>query len=333
MSDKNKAKRKLSDIDFQKESAHIALVNKAQGGPANGADYALILKAKGSDTSEESDEVYLQKMQEVQVVMQLPEFLRRMFDMYYSDAEALARFLGYDPKLADMKEDAAEGESESTEEEDPYEVEYEKFLAERIANFTILKAASSEGKLIEAVAGLTPKQQFLLVKSQADLEKFFIDKPEGQSKGTKTEKSMDEELQKAKELDLQKAALVDLQKSFDLQKVDLEKAQSELKELQVQLTKANEAVAAFEAEKVAAKVALRKAALAAVTSEAKVEVLLKATASADDEEFNTLVESLQEAKTAIEKSALFQEQGASTDDKESAKESGVAAVLKAKLNK
>lgn len=45
MTIKSKTKRKLSEIDFSREDAHIALVSKEQGGPANGADYALILKA------------------------------------------------------------------------------------------------------------------------------------------------------------------------------------------------------------------------------------------------------------------------------------------------
>ena len=54
MTIKSKTKRKLSEIDFSREDAHIALVSKEQGGPANGADYALILKA--ANTPEEVQE-------------------------------------------------------------------------------------------------------------------------------------------------------------------------------------------------------------------------------------------------------------------------------------
>ena len=48
---KPRAKRKLSSISFEQESAHLALVSKQQGGGANNRNFSLLLKA--SDTQEQ----------------------------------------------------------------------------------------------------------------------------------------------------------------------------------------------------------------------------------------------------------------------------------------
>ena len=48
---KPRAKRKLSSISFEQESAHVALVSKQQGGGANNRNFSLLLKAV--DTQEQ----------------------------------------------------------------------------------------------------------------------------------------------------------------------------------------------------------------------------------------------------------------------------------------
>ena len=42
-----KAKRKLSELTFEHENAHVALVSKEQGHGANGHHYALVMKSSG----------------------------------------------------------------------------------------------------------------------------------------------------------------------------------------------------------------------------------------------------------------------------------------------
>lgn len=66
MTIKSKTKRKLSEIDFSREDAHIALVSKEQGGPANGADYALILKAANSEEVLQVEDTLVEIEQEVE---------------------------------------------------------------------------------------------------------------------------------------------------------------------------------------------------------------------------------------------------------------------------
>ena len=57
------AKRKLTDIDFSREGAHIALCHKDQG-VANQADFALVLKADYSDE-------FVQKLQTVKIQLEI----------------------------------------------------------------------------------------------------------------------------------------------------------------------------------------------------------------------------------------------------------------------
>ena len=74
----SKAKRKLSNFDFSGENAAVALVNKTQGGGANGYK-TLVMKAA-----------------DVVVELSMEEFLHRFFNMWYDDAEYLAKLMGYE---------------------------------------------------------------------------------------------------------------------------------------------------------------------------------------------------------------------------------------------
>lgn len=51
-----KPKRRLTKFNFEAEGSHIALVHASQGGPANGYNYALVLKATADITDEQVEE-------------------------------------------------------------------------------------------------------------------------------------------------------------------------------------------------------------------------------------------------------------------------------------
>jgi gamma-glutamylcysteine synthetase len=51
-----KPKRRLTKFNFEAEGSHIALVHASQGGPANGYNYALVLKATNDITDEQVEE-------------------------------------------------------------------------------------------------------------------------------------------------------------------------------------------------------------------------------------------------------------------------------------
>ena len=87
MENKQKAKRKLKGFDFAKEGAAVALVGPSVGGPANGIPTLI---AKANNFSPE----FIQKMQQIQVTYELPDFLRKVMGLYYEDADLLARMTG-----------------------------------------------------------------------------------------------------------------------------------------------------------------------------------------------------------------------------------------------
>ena len=94
---KRTPKRKLKDISFDHEGAHLALVSdQLNGGPANLQPNALFLKAIDSY----SDEI-LEKASQVTVTMPIEEFLEKFFDVEQDDAEILARALGYTTSMQD----------------------------------------------------------------------------------------------------------------------------------------------------------------------------------------------------------------------------------------
>ena len=127
-----KAKRKLSEISFDHEGAHLALCSKSQGA-ANNWNKALIMK--GHNFSPE----FIQKMQQIQVTYELPDFLRKVMGLYYEDAEVLARMLGY----------------VKPEEEEDSDDWYENYIEEKLQSFTIIKSLHEAKNLPDALSKLT----------------------------------------------------------------------------------------------------------------------------------------------------------------------------------
>lgn len=348
-----KAKRKLSDISFEKEGAHVALVSKTQGA-ANNRNYALVLK--GHTFSEE----YIQKMQQVKVTMELPDFLQRFFNVYYDDAEILARMMGYVPPV---KED---GESWN----------YEDYIQSKLEAFEVLKSVHDAESIAEVLSGLDETQYLSMLNDQSLVEKAFrkMDKQETKeqtvAKATETpavksaetksevvvnsadedtsthasveksieasasvnpihkEKNMTKEI-KADDAKIEKSAtelsLELLQKSFDESRVELQKAQELIAEFkkekqeQIQKSKTAQFTAVIKDEKLQAPIV--KAALALEAQEDFDAFLVAVTA---------MQSQIEKQKDFVEKSALFQEQGASTSEEPKDKESAVARILKSK---
>lgn len=314
-----KAKRKLSDISFEHEGAHVALVSKEQGGGANGHNYALVMK---SNFSKE----FVEKMQQVQVTMELPEFLRKFFSVYYEDAEVLARMMGY------VKPEEEEDDSDS------YEDYYEKRIQERLASFTVLKSMEKVDDVTTILATLDEDAYLALLKDQEAVEKALMNSEA--EKKTASEEGATEAVAKAKET-VNKAedapsgeTKQKLGKSMDEenQVVELQKALADQKAL---LTKALEQVAAFEAEKKEAIVKAKTAKIETIVKDkAQSAALVKAAVALESEEdFNAFVTSVEALVASVEKSALFDEKGASVVTEEKEVESAVAKAVKAQLSK
>lgn len=405
MATQRKAKRKLSDISFEKEGAHVALTSKSQGGPANTHDYALVLK------SNKFSEEFVQKMQQVRVTMELPDFLRKFFSVYYEDAEVLARMMGYEKP---------EPEAPEVVESKDY---YEDYIQSKLEAFEVLKSANTAETLSEVLSELDENEYLAMLNDQALIEKALEDiekayKPKvgdmvkwnssgGKATGkvehvmtegtlgvpntefsvkgtkenpavliriykdgeatetlvghksttlTKVQKSLDQESAPAALADgndtstnagvekiegvsasvnkeeLEKSKMDDEVKVETVEKAQFELVQKALDEQKVQLQKALETIAQFEAEK---KEAINKAKTekvkAIVKDESKVEAIAKAALSLESEDdFTAFLTAVEALVATVETSEMFVEKGASTQEETVVKESAVAKLLKAK---
>lgn len=308
-----KAKRKLSEISFDHEGAHLALCSKSQGA-ANNWNKALIMK--GHNFSPEM----IQKMQQIQVTYELPEFLRKVFGVYYEDAEILARMLGY---VEPEKEDG---------------FDYDEYLEEKLASFTIIKSLHESKNLPESLSKLTGEEYLAVLNDQVVIEKAlkeFADgsKPDADT-STKTVEKVEASASKVtktkKEKNMTQAAPEMVEKSA---LTAIEKAMNETK---VELQKALDQVKAFEEEKKQAVVKSKTDAVTALVKDAKqAEVLVKAALALDkQEDFEALVGVVKALVEQVDKSDLFNEVGASASaDESKQEESKLAQVIKSKYPK
>ena len=333
-----KAKRRLSDIDFTQDSAHIALVSKEQGHGANGHHYALVMKSNGF--SQEA----IQKMQSVQVTLELPEFLRRFFDMYYTDSEVLARLMGYVP--------------EEVEDDDVYGSE--DYYAEKLQSFTVMKSLQESGDILKALAMLDENQYLNLLQDQVEIEKALAkaeaeaEKKESDSAATvvESENSTNASVEKSvgasgsKVKSKKENMTTKTEKATEtvemVEKSALESIQKSLEEKSVELQKGLDALQVYEAEKKESVVKAKSAQITSVVKDESIQAaIVKAALALDTEEdFNSFVQAInkmaktvEESKQAVEKSALFVEQGVATSEEVNSQESPVARILKAQVNK
>lgn len=297
------AKRRLTDIKFEHEGAHVALVSKHQGGPANGVT-TLITKATNNITQEQ-----IEKATTVTVEMQFPEFLRKFFGLYWDDAEVLSSVMGY-----------GRTEYPDTTEKD--------WIDQKVESITLMKSVYKAQDVEKALAALTPEQTLALMADQEMLEKAFKALPE-QTQIKHEEVSPMEQILKSAHIEaladavaVEKAAgvaaIAEVQKSLDAQVELLKSATAELE--------------VFKAAAATAKVEARKAALTdAKVSADKVEAVLKSLSALDDEAFAATVETMKALSSAVDASDMMTETGVAGAGAESQEEvDRTTAILKAR---
>lgn len=292
MENKQKAKRKLKGFDFAKEGAAVALVGPSVGGPANGIPTLI---AKANNFSPE----FIQKMQQIQVTYELPDFLRKVMGLYYEDAELLARMMGY-----------VEPEKEETEDYDDW---YENYIEEKLSAFTIIKSLHEAKNLPEALSQLTEQDYLDILNDQVLIEKALkefdskksnastnVENTKVEAVASKVTKNKKEKQMATPEM-VEKSELIALQKSLDDQRVALEKALADVKR--------------YEDEKKEAIVKSKTDAVKAVVKDEKqAAVVVKAALALEDQaDFDALVAVFKSMNDLLEKSGLFQEQGVSAE--------------------
>lgn len=285
-----KKKRILKDITFNHDNAHLALCSKEQG-VANNADYALILKSAGAT------EEFIEKMQQVKVTLELPEFLQRFFGLWCDDAEVLAAMMGYVKPIETQQMEAEEAQKE-----------VQSWIEDRMSAFEIIKSLHESNDPVSAMSNLTQEQILQVLEDQSKVEGYLID----------IEKSKEDELNK-QEIEKARQEAVDLKKSLEDSKVELQKAKEELEK--------------FKIEKQEAINKARKDSLKEVLADEKVESIFKALESASDESFAEVVSVMKSFKDQVGKSKLFSEIGASTEEDNTIEKSPLEKALHARLNK
>lgn len=318
-----KKKRILKNINFDNETSHIALVGPAVGGPANGQDFALIMKSL--NFSKEA----IEKMQQVRVTLDLPEFLRKFFGMYYEDAEVLARVLGYEPPAPDT---SYEGDW------------YQKYIDDKVASIEIMKQFKDKS-LTDILSSVKENDYLTILETQQEFEKGLITrltlvKESNADEKSEKDTSIVKEVGKNKEVSTsnnnQKLENSMTDKVEMVEKSVLVALEKALEDTKTELQKAKETIAQFEQKQ---KEMVQKARMdklvAAVKDKDKAETLFKAVGLVESEsDFDAVVKSLSEMTAAVDKSDLMEEKGASAESQEPKKEESlVQKAINAKYSK
>lgn len=321
------AKRKLSNFNFEAEGAHIALVHKDQGGPANGVDYALITKATKDITVKD-----VEKASEVTVTLNIVDFLRKFFDLWYDDALVLAAVMGYD--VSDVGYDYELAQADS-------------WINKRIDAIEIMKSVTLDVDDIGvAVSQLSPKDYASVLKVQEVFEKNFdaatskveaIKKSSGiPAKGvtvSKEAKTPSVETNNKLEDDKLSEFISKAAHEEQVTKAVEEAIAKAVAPVQEELQKAKEQIEVIEKAKKEAVVKARQEAIASVEKDAaKAEELFKSLEALPDEAFDTVIKALAAKDAVVEDSDLFVQKSKSSVV-EVEEENGTAALLKAKFVK
>jgi hypothetical protein len=284
--------RKLSDFDFNYKGAAVALVGKAQGGPANGRT-TLLTKATNKILQED-----IEKASQVTVTLSITEYLRKFFCLWYEDAEVLARVFGYD-----------------VEEDD---ISYDDYLDKKVSAVSIMKSLvvdKQEDEINKSISNLIPSDYLNIIKSQEIFEKNYekVKSSLKKSSSVKAEgvtASKDAISPSVEPVNNKEDVMSDfISKSAHEAGIQaaIEKA---LAPVQIELNKALEIIKQNEAEKAAVVAKARKDAIATVEADKEAaEELFKSLEGVSDVAFDAVVKALKKKEDKVEQSDILKEVG------------------------
>lgn len=306
-------KRRLSDIKFEHDGAHVALVGPLVGGPAN-QQTTLLWKSKGtahiSDSDVESvlkgskstEQVELEKAKfnsEVRSALRdkVEEQFAGKYEWLYLEDFSDSQIVFSSDAGMFIVNYSLSGDDEYVLEDTAVGVDYKSILVE---NGSLKLSKDAQEKLNEGVYSLVTKA---------------LDNPE-------TNERLIDVLKSIKEKTMQE----EIQKAVDLVKAE---SKAQLDAMQAELTKAKEALEVVAAEKQAV---LMKSRLDAVTKFDKdgAEALVKATESLSDEAFATVIKSLEAKSAQVDESDLMKQVSVSSDTVQ--EESATVRLLKAQIS-
>lgn len=343
MTDKVKAKRKLTDITFEHEGAHLALVHKAQGGAASGYK-TLVMKSVDNRSPE-----FIEKASQVKVTLSLPDFLEKFFHVWGEDAELLATLFGYEPSESEeystqsfwswYREKAMEhGAVDSWGDPitRPTSQDRKEWVEDQLQGIEILKSATLANGSADFINSLTEEQYLGLLKDQQFIEKSFklqeVKKDLDGESGGKPTKGVNPKQTKASKADTQENEMTNVTQET------IEKAQYDAKEVELQkaladIQKAKEEIELFKAkEKEAVEKAREAEVVAAVVDVDASAKLFKAVKDLDAEAFKDVVDVVKALTAKVDESEMFKEKGSPEEGVKVAK-SAVQAELDKLLKK
>jgi len=293
--EQKKAKRLVHEYRFDKDTHHVALVHRSQGGAANGYTEALVMKSVDDILDDD-----IEKATMVKVTLPFEDFLEKFFNVYSDDAEILTAILGFTDK-EDMSE---QDKSEMSWEE--YKAECEKEKQDFINSVEILKSVK-EGT--ETIQDLNVASLLSIRSTQGKFE-AYLEKSKNPVKQSKKETPVDkDEVQKAKdELNSVQAQLAEMQKAK-------EAADSALALALADVQKAKDEVEVMKAEKLADVQKARLAQLEAVKPKEEAAELFKSLSPLDDVSFATVIKSFKK-DLVLEEESLKEKGVAGGDSKE-----------------
>ena len=342
MTDKVKAKRKLTDITFEHEGAHLALVHKAQGGAASGYK-TLVMKSVDNRSPE-----FIEKASQVKVTLSLPDFLEKFFHVWGEDAELLATLFGYEPSEDESEEYSTQSfwswyrekamehgavDSWGDPITRPTSQDRKEWVEDQLQGIEILKSATLAKGSADFINSLTEDQYLNLLKDQQFIEKSFklqeVKKDLDGESGGKPTKGVNPKQTKASKADTQEK---------EMTQETIEKAQYDAKEVELQkaladIQKAKEEIELFKAkEKEAVEKAREAEVVAAVVDVDASAKLFKAVKDLDAEAFKDVVDVVKALTAKVDESEMFKEKGSSEEGVKVAK-SAVQAELDKLLKK
>lgn len=340
MTDKVKAKRKLTDITFEHEGAHLALVHKAQGGAASGYK-TLVMKSVDNRSPE-----FIEKASQVKVTLSLPDFLEKFFHVWGEDAELLATLFGYEPSEDESEEYSTQSfwswyrekamehgavDSWGDPITRPTSQDRKEWVEDQLQGIEILKSATLAKGSADFINSLTEEQYLNLLKDQQFIEKSFklqeVKKDLDGESGGKPTKGVNPKQTKASKADTQENEMETIEKAqYDAKEVELQKALTDIQ-------KAKEEIELFKAkEKEAVEKAREAEVVAAVVDVDASAKLFKAVKDLDAEAFKDVVDVVKALTAKVDESEMFKEKGSPEEGVKVAK-SAVQAELDKLLKK
>lgn len=324
---KPKAKRKLKSMDFSGDNAAVALVGPLVGGAANGTT-TLLYKSKLTQEQ-------IEKMQSIKVEMTIPEFLERFFNLYGSDAEVLARLMGYVAPASNMAYDPQP---------------YEDYIQEKLNKFEVIKALNSDINKLNELSGdelIAYMQDQLLLEGviKQALKEFESEANLANEDNTSVTREVEQEVLSSKtnvtkgkrmttEIN-QEANVEQVANVETVEKSALVAVQKALEEKEVQLQKALDSIAQFEAEKKEQVVKAKSDKVKAlVQDKAVADIVVKASLSLESEDdFAAFLSAIQAMQATVTTETMFMEKGVSTPEETTVTKSALERMLEAKYSK